>query len=272
MAVEQGDVSALRVKLKAAWGNGMKVEELEAGGPEAENGRLAVEAGNTRGFWERTIPLQVKQEPNEERQQCWETQLQGFVRALESPHLHRGESQLPQATHGGHSAPVLSLFGDAADLTQLPGAERMTPPPPGLCTESHMTSLAKDWAGCGEVKEEEPPDGETFVTDLQRRRFRRFSYREAEGPGDVCRRLRELCHRWLMPERRTKEQIVELVVLEQFLAVLPGEIQSRIRAWELETCSQAVTLAERFLQQEEKGEEQVKALEHWFLVQEHGVM
>ncbi|XP_059574904.1 zinc finger protein 436-like [Alligator mississippiensis] len=77
-----------------------------------------------------------------------------------------------------------------------------------------------------------------------RQRFRGLRYREGAGPREVCGRLRELAQRWLEPQRRSKEQMLELVVLEQFLAILPRET----RSWEwgrgVETCAQAVALAE----------------------------
>ncbi|XP_059574114.1 uncharacterized protein LOC132245549 [Alligator mississippiensis] len=61
-----------------------------------------------------------------------------------------------------------------------------------------------------------------------RQRFRGLRYREGAGPREVCGRLRELAQRWLEPQRRSKEQMLELVVLEQFLAILPRET----RSWE----------------------------------------
>ncbi|XP_012587136.1 PREDICTED: zinc finger protein 205 [Condylura cristata] len=62
-----------------------------------------------------------------------------------------------------------------------------------------------------------------------RQRFRHFCYGDAGGPHAAFSRLWELCCRWLRPELRTKEQILELLVLEQFLTVLPGEVQARVR-------------------------------------------
>jgi len=41
--------------------------------------------------------------------------------------------------------------------------------------------------------------------------------------------LRELCRRWLRPETHSKEQIVELLVPEQFLTILPEKLQAWVR-------------------------------------------
>uniref|UniRef100_A0A7N5K5X5 Zinc finger protein 496 n=1 Tax=Ailuropoda melanoleuca TaxID=9646 RepID=A0A7N5K5X5_AILME len=88
------------------------------------------------------------------------------------------------------------------------------------------------------------PQGELPSPESSRRLFRRFRYQEAAGPREALHRLWDLCRGWLRPERHTKEQILELLVLEQFLAILPREIQGWVRAQEPESGDQAVAAVE----------------------------
>ncbi|KFO25303.1 zinc finger protein 394 [Fukomys damarensis] len=66
-------------------------------------------------------------------------------------------------------------------------------------------------------------------SESSRLQFRRLRYHEVAGPAEALSRLRELCRRWLRPELHSKEQILELVVLEQFLSILPEELQAWVR-------------------------------------------
>lgn len=66
------------------------------------------------------------------------------------------------------------------------------------------------------------PGPETF-----RQRFRQFRYQDAAGPREAFRQLRELSRQWLRPDIRTKEQIVEMLVQEQLLAILPEALRAR---------------------------------------------
>ncbi|XP_038302569.1 zinc finger protein with KRAB and SCAN domains 4 [Canis aureus] len=91
-------------------------------------------------------------------------------------------------------------------------------------------------------------------TERSRRRFRSFRYPEAQGPREALTRLRELCRRWLRPESRSKEQILELLVLEQFLTILPEELRGWVREQHPESGDEAVVLLEYLQRQlDERG-------------------
>ncbi|XP_030875717.1 zinc finger protein with KRAB and SCAN domains 7 isoform X4 [Leptonychotes weddellii] len=94
--------------------------------------------------------------------------------------------------------------------------------------------------GCS-LQKNHPP-----VCEIFRLHFRQLCYHEMSGPQEALSRLRELCHWWLMPEVHTKEQILELLVLEQFLSILPGELRTWVQLHHPESGEEAVAVVEDF--------------------------
>ncbi|XP_006900579.1 PREDICTED: zinc finger protein 18-like [Elephantulus edwardii] len=88
------------------------------------------------------------------------------------------------------------------------------------------------------------PHWELSNPEAARQLFRRFQYQVLSGPHETLRQLRKLCFQWLQPEVHSKEQILELLMLEQFLTILPGEIQMWVRAQCPNSGEEAVTLVE----------------------------
>uniref|UniRef100_A0A8D1ZI85 SCAN box domain-containing protein n=1 Tax=Sus scrofa TaxID=9823 RepID=A0A8D1ZI85_PIG len=92
------------------------------------------------------------------------------------------------------------------------------------------------------VKVEEEEKGKRL--EMFRQRFRQFGYHDTPGPREALSQLRVLCCEWLRPEIHTKEQILELLVLEQFLTILPQELQAWVQEHCPESAEEAVTLLE----------------------------
>ncbi|XP_029414316.1 neurotrophin receptor-interacting factor homolog isoform X2 [Nannospalax galili] len=81
-------------------------------------------------------------------------------------------------------------------------------------------------------------------SEAAHRKFRRFQYEESTGPREAVAQLRELCYQWLQPSVHSKEQIMELLVLEQFLNALPEKFQLWVESQHPEDCQAAVALVE----------------------------
>nr|XP_028573527.1 SCAN domain-containing protein 3-like [Podarcis muralis] len=146
----------------------------------------------------------------------------------------------------------LSSFEQIAEACQWPRGEWVGRLRPALSSSAEQALgrlEAADREDYGKVKAAVLRE-DAVRMEAQRRDFRQFCYQKAGDPQRVYRQLRELCHRWLKPKRRSKEQIVDLLILEQFLAILPHELQSWVREEGPESCAQAVALAEDFLKAE----------------------
>ncbi|XP_017373935.1 zinc finger protein with KRAB and SCAN domains 8 [Cebus imitator] len=117
------------------------------------------------------------------------------------------------------------------------------PSPPDQTPEEDLVIIKVEedhgWDQESSLHENNPPGQELF-----RLRFRQLCYQETLGPREALIQLRALCHQWLRPDLNTKEQILELLVLEQFLTILPEELQTLVKEHQLENGEEVVTLLE----------------------------
>lgn len=131
------------------------------------------------------------------------------------PEQNSEASSDPQLASPGPEPPSPGA-ADAGALPTPPTAAPATPePPPGPA------------AVCAAPRSPPSPGGSRLGPETFRQRFRQFRYQDAAGPREAFRQLRELSRQWLRPDIRTKEQIVEMLVQEQLLAILPEAARAR---------------------------------------------
>ncbi|XP_053148761.1 zinc finger protein with KRAB and SCAN domains 1-like isoform X6 [Hemicordylus capensis] len=226
--------------------------EAKSTGPELEGARKPF--SSVQPAWRAS--REGRQELGKEMQERWEAQWQGFLKTLQAPHLAWGSPQLPETTPWDDTKTFLTSFEQVAEACRWPREEwttRLLPALSGEAEEAFSSLEARDKEDYGKVKAA-ILRGDAMRRETQRQHFRQFCCQQVEDPRRVCSQLQELCCQWLKPEKHTKEQILELLILEQFLASLPVEIQSWIRAGGPDSCSQAVALAEDFLMSQREAE------------------
>ncbi|XP_053146215.1 zinc finger protein 397-like [Hemicordylus capensis] len=268
MAAEQTSKTGFGLQFQAALEKWMqprfKIQEqgseFPSPGMESKGAGKALrihQAERIRGVWQRTPGQPVKREPGEGLLQRWETQWQEFLRTVESQQSSWRISQLPEEpTPWEDTKAFLASFEQVAEACQWPTEEWVTRLLPALSGEAKLAFgrlEAKDREDYGKVRAA-ILQGDTISRERKRQHFRHFCYQEAEGPREAYSRLQELCHNWLKAEKHTKEQILELLILEQFLTILPQEIQTWVRGNSPDSCTQAVALAEDFLQMQEDAQ------------------
>ncbi|XP_060616165.2 zinc finger protein 397-like isoform X1 [Anolis sagrei] len=220
---ETQDAKAMVVLIKEGMDPEIKMEEEEGESAIIEPGD--VNKGTV------LLKAKVKQEPEDGPSGNWDAQLQGFLMGLQAHPLSGGTPQLPE----------LNQCNDPAVFNKWPRELWVSQVQPQGTRE-----IQKCTTHSGK-REERVLAGEAVGSETQHEQFRTLRYQEADGPRKFCQRLQELCRQWLKPESHTKEEMLELVTLEQFLAVLPTDMQTWLRKNAPETCAQAVTLAEDFL-------------------------
>lgn len=131
------------------------------------------------------------------------------------PERNSEASSSPEPESPAPESPSAGAADPGAIPTPPAAASATLEPPPGPA------------AVCAAPRSPPSPGGSRFGPETFRQRFRQFRYQDAAGPREAFRQLRELSRQWLRPDIRTKEQIVEMLVQEQLLAILPEAARAR---------------------------------------------
>nr|XP_056723373.1 zinc finger protein 397-like [Euleptes europaea] len=228
-------------------GHQIKMEEQDSSVPEPGEQREKADCLKTEGAGEmlsgESLQL-MKQEPPEEPSRNWDAQLQEFLKTLQASCSQGNGPQLPEPRQQNDSRTSPEPSEGVTEATKWPSGLWASQPQPipigGVKQDQQPTCRGKE--------KKRVLTGDAIGAEVQRQHFRKLCYQEAEGPRETCRQLLELCHQWLKPKKHTKEQILDLLTLEQFMAVLPPEMQCWVRESDPQNCTQAVSLAENFLQ------------------------
>nr|XP_008103686.1 PREDICTED: zinc finger protein 557 isoform X1 [Anolis carolinensis] len=139
----------------------------------------------------------------------------------------------------GYFTPMVQL--GAWSRTEWPSSASDDTPDTCLPVKEEQTDI------CADIE----VDYVTLLKDREesnRQSFRSNTVPLGETPRQTLFRLMEAAHRWLQPEDRTKGEIVDMVVLEQFLHVLPLGMQSWVRSRKPSSSEEAARLAQTYLE------------------------
>ncbi|XP_070594012.1 uncharacterized protein [Erythrolamprus reginae] len=133
------------------------------------------------------------------------------------------EPMIPSAL----TSPGFHEFIDSSmDRTYLPN--------PSLCKEKYALNSSSIQA----------------IREAGRQRFRQSTLPPGETLQEILSRLSSTAVQWLCPQEHSKDQIVDMVILEQFLNVLPADMQMWLKAQEPGSSKEAVRLAMAYHKQE----------------------
>lgn len=110
----------------------------------------------------------------------------------------------------------------------------MDMPNPGLCQEKYALNSPSIQAN----------------REAGRQRFRLSTLLPGETLQEILSRLTTAALQWFCPQEHSKDQIVDMVILEQFLSVLPVDLQTWLKAQEPGSSKEAVQLAMAYHKQE----------------------
>ncbi|XP_049756354.1 neurotrophin receptor-interacting factor homolog isoform X1 [Elephas maximus indicus] len=158
------------------------------------------------------------------------------------------KTEVAEAQLDPHVDPLPAGEGDSNPLRKIEVAEVLTlNQEAARSRNAQIRALYAEDGGLSSELPGEPagqPGEHSTDPEAARQRFRQFCYQVAMGPQQALAQLRELCYQWLRPEARSKEQMLELLVLEQFLGALPRKLRTWVESQHPADCQEAAALVE----------------------------
>lgn len=191
----------------------------------------------------------VNPQPELGSPQKWEAQWQEFLKMVQPAHTGWGNPLQMEHVPWEDAKGFLASFEQVAEACLWPKEEwvgRLLPALRGGMEQTFCSLDARDRVDYGKVKAA-ILKADALRRESKRQHFRQCCYQALEGPRRAYSQLQELCRQWLKPDKHTKEQILELIIQEQLLAMLPSEVQGWVKERGPEDCIEAVALAEDFL-------------------------
>ncbi|XP_041935319.1 neurotrophin receptor-interacting factor homolog [Alosa sapidissima] len=159
------------------------------------------------------------------------------------------EPKLHPYQHGEDMENFLLRFERLARTWQWPEREwavRLVPLLTGKALEAY-SAMDEDHADDFQKLKEALLLKFDITKETYRQRFWRSTVPVGETPMETYHRLKHLFRRWVQPEKHTKEEIGEKVIMEQLLNVLSPEVWTWVREHEPEDGKTAAKLALQYI-------------------------
>ncbi|XP_051017807.1 zinc finger and SCAN domain-containing protein 5B-like [Acomys russatus] len=97
----------------------------------------------------------------------------------------------------------------------------------------------------GSLRPEQPPslmsrethsETQSYTPEVWHVKFRGFRHTGRSNPIRSLRRLWRLCYQWLRPDLNSTEEILDLLVMEQFMVSMPLELQAFVKENGVKSC------------------------------------
>nr|XP_055025010.1 uncharacterized protein LOC129414922 [Misgurnus anguillicaudatus] len=145
--------------------------------------------------------------------------------------LQRAEPKIPVFQQGEDIESYLRRFERLAKTWRWPQEEwscRLVPLLTGQALEAYLAMDEDQAEQYSELREALLAKFDVSA-ETYRQRFRAATVPAGESPTESYNRLKNLFNRWVRPEDHTKEEIGEIVILEQLLRVLPYDARTWVK-------------------------------------------